>query len=123
MPVYLVIRKSDGVVENAIKWDGESQYDPGAEYDLESVSGEPGCPWIGWTRDSDGNFVAPPEPVYVRYAVVKKLDGLVVEFKSLPEDAPAVLPEPASYEYRLQACEDESVQPGWRYQDGEFVAP
>lgn len=121
MPVYLVIRKSDGFVENAIKWDGESEYDPGADYELEQVSGDPGCPWIGWTRDENGEFTAPPEPVLIRYAVVKKLDGLVVDFKVLEEGASSELEEPASFEYRLVECADENVEPGWTYSEGEFV--
>lgn len=120
MPVYLVINKDTGVVENAIKWDGETEYDPGENYDLEQVSGEPGCPWIGWTRDSKGKLQAPPEPVYDRYAVVKKLDGTVVDFKLIEENTPATLPEPASYEYMLVACPDETIQPGATYADGEF---
>lgn len=123
MPVYLVIRKSDGVVENAIKWDGESEYDPGAEYDLEAVSGEPGCPWIGWTRENDGSFTAPPEPVFNRYAVYRKDNGKIVAFKMIQEGEPVALTEPASFEYAIAECADESVVAGWSYTDGEFTAP
>lgn len=126
MPVYLVVRKSDGVVENAIKWDGSSPYDPGEEYELEAVSGEPGCPWIGWIRDESGQLHAPPpppEPVYVRCAVFRKDTGKVVSFKQLLEDTPIMLAEPASFEYAIVACPDESVIEGWSYTDGEFVAP
>jgi len=117
MAIYLEVRNDE--VVNAIVWDGVSPYEPDAGVELVEAPEGVG---IGWTREN-GEFVAPPEPVYVRYAVVKKLDGLVVDFKSLPEDAPAILSEPASFEYRLQACEDESVQPGWTFTDGEFVAP
>lgn len=123
MPVYLVVRKSDGVVQNAIKWDGESEYDPGAEYELEQVSGEPGCPWIGWTRESDGSFTAPPPPVLNRYAVIRKDTGKVVAFKMIQEGGPAELSEPASFEYALVECADEDVLEDWTYTDGEFVAP
>jgi hypothetical protein len=121
MPVYLVINKTSGIAENAIKWDGESEYDPGEDYELEQVSGEPGCPWIGWIRNEEGVLEAPPEPVYIRYAVVKKLDGTVVDFKNIEEGQPTNLEEPASFEYALVKCEDETVQPGWKFVDGEFV--
>lgn len=115
MSVYLLINKETGVVENAVEWDGETEYDPGAEFDLVAVSGEPGCPWIGWTRNKKGKLIEPPAPVMVRYAIVKKLDGLVVGFRSLAEGEPAALDEPSSFEYRLVACPDASVAPGATY--------
>lgn len=59
MPVYLVVNKKTKVAENAIKWDGNCDYDPGDEYQLELVSGDPGCPWIGWTLNEDGSFSSP----------------------------------------------------------------
>lgn len=121
MPVYLVVNKSDGLVVNAIKWDGESAYDPGEDFDLEAVTGKPGCPWIGWTREADGSFTPPPPPD--RYAVYNKETGKVVAFKEFPQDAPALLEEPTSFEYNLAKCENESVEEGWFYADGEFTAP
>lgn len=119
MPVYLVIRKSDGVVENAIKWDGKSEYDPGDEFDLQQVSGEPGCPWIGWTRNQDGSFTEPPVS---HWAVVKSLEGLVVQVRTHVGEGQAILDPAAQIEYSLVECPD-NVQPGWTYTDGEFVAP
>lgn len=118
MPVFLVIRKSDGVVENAIKWDGESEYDPGTDYDLEAVSGEPGCPWIGWTREHDGSFTKPPVS---HWAVVKTIDGLVVQVRTHVGDGQASLEPAAQIEYSLLECPDD-VKPGWKYVDGEFTA-
>lgn len=124
MPVYLLINSNTGAVENAIKWDGESEYDPGEGYELEQVSGEPGCPWIGWTRDENGELVEPPAPTLIRYAVVRKLGNLVVDFKMLEEGTSAVLSEPASFEYRLVECNDEDVEAGWILnEDGTFSAP
>ena len=119
MPVYLIVRKSDGFVENAIKWDGETEFDPGAEYDLETVSGEPGCPWIGWTRNGDGSFTEPPVSTW---AVVKTLDGLVVQIRSHVGAGQPELDPAAQIEYLLVKCPD-NVQPGWHYTNGEFVAP
>ena len=123
MPVYLIVRKSDGFVENAIKWDGESEFDPGAEYDLEQVSGEPGCPWIGWTRESDGSFTAPPEPVSKRHAIFRRNSGEVVAFTNIQQGQPVALTEPASFEYAIVECADESVVEGWTYSNGLFEAP
>lgn len=120
MPVYLVINQSDGLVVNAIKWDGEAEYDPGEGFDLELVSGEPGCPWMGWTREADGSFTPPPPPV--RYAVYRKDNGKVVAFKMFAPGEPAALPEPSSFEYDLAKCEDENVAEGWVYADGDFTA-
>ena len=123
MSVYLLINKETGVAENAIVWDGETEYDPGAEFDLVAVSGEPGCAWIGWTRNGDGELEPPPPPVYVRYAVIKKLGGLVVDFKLIEEGEPASLSEPASFEYQLVACPDETVVAGATYEAGAFTKP
>jgi len=60
MSTYLVVN-SDGLVENAIEWDGETEYDPGEGCTLEAVDGKPGGPWVGWTKNK-GKFVAPPAP-------------------------------------------------------------
>ena len=115
MSVYLLVNKDTGLAENAIEWDGETNYDPGAQFDLVAVSGDAGCPWSGWTRNNDGELEAPPAPVTIRYAVVKKLGGLVVDFRTLDESEPAALDEPASFEYQLVACPDESVETGATY--------
>ena len=120
MSIYLVVKTSSGVVENAIEWDGESEYDAGNGNELIAPVGQV---WIGWTRNSEGIFEPPPPPVYVRYAVVKKLGGLVVDFKLIEEGRPASLGEPASFEYQLVACPDETVEAGATYEAGAFTKP
>lgn len=125
MSRYLVINIETQTVDNVIQWDGDSEYDPGPNYELKLVSSsfDSDLPWIGWTRNANGEFVPPPDPVYHRYAVVKKLDGLVVDFKSIEDGQPAALDEPASFEYALVLCENEAVQPGWYFTDSGFIAP
>ena len=60
MSVYLVVNNSDGIVSNAIEWDG------GASLDIPNVSiiplpNEPQGVWIGWTY-INGVWTEPPEP-------------------------------------------------------------
>ena len=54
-----VIVKETGLVDNIIIWDGESPYDPGA--DFETVSVGDGVVDIGY-RYADGVFSAPEIP-------------------------------------------------------------
>lgn len=123
MPVFLVIRKSDNVVENAIKWDGEAEYDPGQEYDLVQVSGEPDCPWIGWTRKPDGSFDPPVTPPLKRFVAVGISDRTVREVRER-ESSATMFQEVESPGVVWVLCDDESVQPGWTISEsGEFVAP
>lgn len=53
-----VIVGEDGVVQNAIIWDGEADWAPpeGAEAIQSDTIG------VGWTRGADGEFSAPPVP-------------------------------------------------------------
>lgn len=59
MSVYLVVNNSDGLVSNAIEWDG------GASLYIEGVTliplpEEPQGVWMGWSL-IDGKWI-PPEP-------------------------------------------------------------
>lgn len=56
---YLVVRKSDGKVVNAVVWDGVSPYSEEG-CDLVPLPDIPGV-WIGWTY-SNGEWIAPPPP-------------------------------------------------------------
>jgi len=50
----------DGLIVNAIAWDGETPYDPGDGMALVSL-GESGA-WIGWTYNAETkDFMPPPE--------------------------------------------------------------
>ena len=53
---YLVIR--DGIIENVILWDGVSDWTP-----PEGTTVEPDLDGshIGWIKQEDGTFAAPPE--------------------------------------------------------------
>jgi len=55
---YLLIRKNTGVVENAIVWDGVSEYALNDAYILLPWNNVI-CPWIGWTYNSDGSWSSP----------------------------------------------------------------
>jgi hypothetical protein len=48
-----------GVVENVAEWDGESEWNPGDDYDVIDCAPQVSP---GWLHDDDG-FRAPPEPV------------------------------------------------------------
>jgi hypothetical protein len=50
----------DGVVENVVEWDGETRYEPVGELVL-LVEGE--GVGIGWKRNKNNKWVAPPAPV------------------------------------------------------------
>ena len=57
MAIYLQLN-TDGVVVNAIQYDGKSKYNPGegiriVEWDEDSR------PWIGWTLLGDGSWKEP----------------------------------------------------------------
>ena len=55
---YLEYRTEDGLIVNAIVWDGEAPYDPGAGRAVVPL-GDSGA-WIGWTYDGE-KFSPPPE--------------------------------------------------------------
>jgi hypothetical protein len=57
---YLIVRDSDGLVTNAIRWDGTAPYDPGEGMTLHPWD-ENVRPWVGWTRNPDGTWTAPPD--------------------------------------------------------------
>lgn len=59
--LYLIVRDADGLVLNAIRYDGTSPYDPGEGCSLYPWD-EDARPWVGWTRNPDGTWTAPPEP-------------------------------------------------------------
>lgn len=56
MTNYLIV-DGDGLVTNAIVWDGEAPYDPGAGVSLVE---QPDCVGIGWRRDGE-SWVAPDQ--------------------------------------------------------------
>lgn len=57
---YLVYRLSDGLIVNAIAYDGEEPYNPGEGMALVPL-GDSGA-WIGWTYHPETEtFTAPPE--------------------------------------------------------------
>lgn len=60
--LYLIVRDSDGLVLNAIRYDGTSPYDPGEGCTLYPWD-EDARPWIGWTL-SNGEWT-PPEQTEV----------------------------------------------------------
>lgn len=54
---YLIVR--NGVIENIVLWDGVSEWTPPAGATIEQdLYGS----HIGWIRQDDGTFAAPPEP-------------------------------------------------------------
>lgn len=55
---YLVVRDNDGLVVNAVVWDGETEYSPEG-CTLVPADDHPGV-WIGWRWDGE-NFQPPPE--------------------------------------------------------------
>lgn len=59
---YLIVRDSDGLCVNAIVYDGEAPFDPGDGFTVYPWD-EDARPWAGWTRNPDGTWTAPPEPV------------------------------------------------------------
>lgn len=57
---YLEYRTDDGLIVNAIVWDGEAPYDPGEGRAVVPL-GDSGA-WIGWIYNADtGEFTPPPE--------------------------------------------------------------
>lgn len=52
---------SDGLVTNAIRWDGDASYDPPDNHTIHPWD-EIVRPWIGWTLNEDGSWTKPPEP-------------------------------------------------------------
>ena len=56
---YLEYRTEDGLIVNAIVYDGEQPYDPGEGRAVVPL-GDSGA-WIGWTY-TDGEFTPPEEP-------------------------------------------------------------
>ena len=58
--LYLIVRDADGLVVNAIRWDGTAPYDPGEGMTLYPWD-DNARPWVGWTRNPDGTWTAPPE--------------------------------------------------------------
>jgi len=59
--LYLIVRDADGLVLNAIRYDGAEPYDPGEGCTLYPWD-EDARPWVGWTRNADGTWTAPPAP-------------------------------------------------------------
>lgn len=57
--IWLEYRTEDGLIVNAIVWDGADDYTPPDGLAL-IERGESGA-WIGWTY-TDGVFTAPDEP-------------------------------------------------------------
>lgn len=57
--LYLIVRDADGLVVNAIEYDGDSPYDPGEGMALYPWD-EGARPWVGWTRNPDGTWTVPP---------------------------------------------------------------
>lgn len=59
MSKYLVVRNSDGLVVNAIIWDGESDYTVEG-HSIFPLTSAPTGAWTGWHL-INGDWVAPPE--------------------------------------------------------------
>jgi hypothetical protein len=58
---YLQYRTEDGLIVNAIVYDGEAPYDPGEGRGVVPL-GDSGA-WIGWTYNPETEtFTPPPEP-------------------------------------------------------------
>jgi hypothetical protein len=58
---YFLYRSTDGLILNAIVWDGQEPYQPDEGLALFSANGSGA--WIGWTYNAEtGEFTAPPEP-------------------------------------------------------------
>jgi hypothetical protein len=57
--IYLAVRKSDGLVVNAIEWDGMSQFILD-DCDLISKQDHPQSVWIGWSF-IDNEWISPQE--------------------------------------------------------------
>lgn len=58
---YLEYKTEDGLIVNAIVWDGEAPYDPGEGRAVVPV-GDSGA-WIGWTYHAKTEtFTPPPDP-------------------------------------------------------------
>lgn len=51
---------ADGVVTNAIVWDGSTLYSPPSGHTLHAWDKQV-RPWIGWTLNADGSWTAPIE--------------------------------------------------------------
>ena len=61
--IYLLVRTTDGLCVNAIRWDASEPYEPEdgqTAIPLDESWPKP-WPWIGWTLTND-EWVAPPEP-------------------------------------------------------------
>lgn len=56
--IYLEYRTEDGLIVNAIVWDGEADYTPPDGLSL--VERGESEAWIGWTYDGE-TFTPPPE--------------------------------------------------------------
>lgn len=123
--IYFIIDEATQVIENVIVWDGESEYDPGEGKALVEGSNEPGSPTTGWKRNEDGSF-EPPEIATVRFALIRRSDGVVGAVQDFPEGlAPAIpqpLNDPQGVIYAWVGC-GEDVESGWTFSDGEFVVP
>lgn len=59
MDRYLVVRDQDGLVVNAVVWDGSSDYRVDG-CSLIAVPNDPVGVWVGWTR-IEGGWVPPVE--------------------------------------------------------------
>lgn len=60
MSVYLVVNNSDGVVSNAIEWDGGTSLNI-PDVTIIPVPEQPEGVWIGWQLVDD-EWIAPPPP-------------------------------------------------------------
>lgn len=122
MKNYLVIKNN--IVENIIVWDGESEYDPGEGYELVEQVGNEG---IGWNRSDNGDFSPPPEPLVpalITYCLVDIKTKKVIDFKKIQQTNNNFNFLPGfDSSNALVKCDNEDVQIGWKFIDGEFIEP
>jgi hypothetical protein len=52
----------DGVIDNVIVWDGQTQWTPPEGYTVVNITGINPSPSIGWAY-ADGQFIAPIESI------------------------------------------------------------
>lgn len=57
---WAIVRETDGMVVNIIRWNGVTPYAPPAGTRFVNVEGKHLGP--GWTANADGTFNAPPQP-------------------------------------------------------------
>jgi hypothetical protein len=58
--IFLEYRTDDGLIVNAIVYDGEANYTP--PEDLALVERGDSGAWIGWTYNAETGEFTPPEP-------------------------------------------------------------